>query len=116
MFRLSHAAQADVVSILAWTHEQFGEGARQRYEVLIATAIDDAAVPGAPGSSVRPDLGAGVFSWHLSSSRARSPGERVGRPRHFLVCRWENTVLVVGRVLHDAMDVRQQLDSRHMWD
>ncbi len=31
-YRLSHAAQDDIVSILAWTHEHFGEEARQRYE------------------------------------------------------------------------------------
>ncbi len=42
-YRLSHAAQDDIVSILAWTDEQFGEEARKRYEVLIATAIRDAA-------------------------------------------------------------------------
>ncbi len=37
-FRLTDAAQADIVSILAWSHEQFGQEARQRYEALIAAA------------------------------------------------------------------------------
>jgi toxin ParE1/3/4 len=31
-YRLSDTAQVDVINILAWTHEQFGEAARLRYE------------------------------------------------------------------------------------
>lgn len=42
-YRLTHAGQADIVSILAWSHERFGEEARKRYEALIATAIRDAS-------------------------------------------------------------------------
>ncbi len=29
-YRLSAAAQADIIDILAWAHEHFGEAARQR--------------------------------------------------------------------------------------
>lgn len=116
VFRLSHAAEADIVSILAWTHEQFGVEARRRYEALFATAVHDAASFEGLGMSARPELGEGVFVWHLAHSRARSPGGRVGRPRHFLICQWESEVLVVGRVLHDSMDVRRRLDSPQIWD
>lgn len=42
-YRLTHAAQADIVSILASSHDQFGEEARKRYEALIATAIREAS-------------------------------------------------------------------------
>lgn len=42
-YRLTNAVQADIVSILAWAHDQFGEEARKRYEALIATALRDAA-------------------------------------------------------------------------
>lgn len=42
-YRLSDAAQGDVLSILAWTHEQFGEAARLRYESLIVAALRDVA-------------------------------------------------------------------------
>ena len=44
-YRLTHAAQSDIASILAWSHDQFGEEARQRYEALNITAIRDAATP-----------------------------------------------------------------------
>lgn len=69
-YRLSDAAQVDVVSILAWTHEQFGEAARLRYESLIVAALRDVATqPDRPRSIARPELGAGVRSWHLRLSR-----------------------------------------------
>ena len=37
--------------------------------------------------------------------------EAVRRPRHLLVYSFEPTVLVVGRVLHDAMELARHLDS-----
>lgn len=117
-YRLTHAARTDIVSIIAWSHEQFGEGARKRYETLIATAIRDAAASRSEdgGRAPRPELGEGVFSWHLSRSRARAPGGTVHRPRHFLICRRDGDTLVIGRVLHDAMDLRRHVDPRQTWD
>lgn len=116
-YRLTHAAQADIVSILAWSHDQFGEEARKRYEALIVTAIRDAATRSDEvGRTVRSELGDGVFSWHLAQSRTRSSGRRVHRPRHFLICRCDGDVLVVGRVLHDAMELRRHLDPRQPWE
>lgn len=116
-YRLTRTAQADIVSILAWSHDQFGEEARRRYEALIVTAIRDAATRSDEvGWVLRPELGEGVASWHLAQSRTRSPGGRVHRPRHFLVCRRDGDVLVVGRVLHDAMELRRHLDPEHPWE
>ena len=116
-YRLTHAAQADVVSILAWSHDRFGEEARTRYEALIVTAIRDAATGSDKvGRVLRPELGDGVFSWHLAQSRTRAPGGKVHRPRHFLICRYDGDVLVVGRALHDAMELRRHLDPQHPWE
>lgn len=111
-YRLTHSAKADIVSILAWLRERFGAEASKRYEALIATAIaaqrsDDT------GRRPRPEMGDGVFSWHLAQSRARSPGGLVHRPRHFLVCRENADVLVIGRVLHDATELRRHLHPEH---
>lgn len=115
-YRLTHAARADIVSILAWSGEQFGEEARKRYEALIATAIRDAASRIEDiGHTYRPELGEGVFSWHLSRSRVRSLGGQVRRPRHFLICRHDGDVLVIGRVLHDAMDLQRDVDAQYRW-
>ncbi len=118
-YRLSNVAQVDVLNILAWTHEQFGEAARLRYESLIVAALRDVATePDRPGSTARPELGAGVRSWHLQLSRKHGAAgaEPVRRPRHFLIYRFEPTVLVVGRVLHDAMELAQHLDPDTSWE
>ena len=118
-YRLSDVAQGDVLSILAWTHEQFGELARLRYESLIVAALRDVASQAdRPGSLARPELGAGVRSWHLRLSRDHvKPGLGVvRRPRHFLVYRSEPALIVVGRVLHDAMELARHLDPDTSWE
>jgi len=112
-YRLSDAAQIDVINILAWTYEQFGEAARLRCESLIVAALRDVATqPDRPGSIAPPDLGAGVRSWHLRLSRDHvgTSATVVRLPRHFLVYRFEPALLVVGRVLHDAMELARHLD------
>jgi len=118
-YRLSAAAQADVINILAWTHEQFGEAARLRYESLIVAALRDVATqPDRPGSIARVELGKGVRSWHLRLSRdhVATGLEMVRRTRHFLVYRVEPSLLVIGRVLHDAMELEQHLDTDTSWE
>ena len=118
-YRLSDSAQADIVDILGWSHEQFGEAARLRYESLIVAALQDvAAQPDRTGSIARPELGAGVRSWHLRLSRDHVAGGAgvVRRPRHFLVYRLEPALLVVGRVLHDAMELARNLDPEISWE
>ena len=53
-YRLSDSAHADVISVLAWTHERFGETARLRYESLIVAALRDVAMQAdRPGSILR---------------------------------------------------------------
>jgi len=118
-YRLSATAQADVVDILAWTHEQFGEAARLRYESLIVAALRDVATqPDRLGSIERPELGAVVRSWHLRLSRGHvdTAAGVVRRPRHFLVYRVEPALLVVGTVLHDAMELARHLDPETSWE
>ena len=117
-YRLSEAAQGDIIDVLAWTQERFGELARLRYESLIVAALRDvASAPERPGSLARPELGARVRSWHLRQSRAQvEPGVNVvRRPRHFLVYRYEPGLVEVGRVLHDAMELARHLDPHSSW-
>ncbi|MFV0276865.1 MAG: type II toxin-antitoxin system RelE/ParE family toxin [Parahaliea sp.] len=117
-YRLSAAAQADLVDILTWTHEHFGEAARQRYEILVATALRDITQQHRPGSIERPELGAGARSWHLALSRERARTDTgiVRRPRHFLIYRLDGELVVVGRVLHDAMELTRHLDPGQSWE
>lgn len=118
-YRLSAAAQVDIIDVLGWTQEHFGEAARKRYEALIVAALRDVSnSPVRPGSLERPELGEGVRSWHLRSSRerARTRSGVVRRPRHFLIYRIEDDVIVVGRLLHDAMELARQLDPEESWN
>ncbi|WP_290648935.1 type II toxin-antitoxin system RelE/ParE family toxin [Aquisalimonas sp.] len=118
-YRLSATARADIIAILAWTHEHFGVTARVRYETLLVTALRDIAhQPTRPGSLERPELGEHVRSWHLglSRDRARTDAGIVRRPRHFLIYRLDAELVVVGRVLHDAMELTRHLEPEEPWE
>lgn len=118
-YRLSVKAQSDGAGILAWSHEQFGESARKRYQALLSAAFRDvAAEPEGIGTMPRPDLGAGITLWHLRLSRDHVPPEAgaVHRPRHFLVYRQADTVVEIVRVLHDAMELGRHLEDEQQPD
>jgi toxin ParE1/3/4 len=120
VYRLTEAAEADIVDILARSEAQFGSAARLRYERLIVTAMIDVATdPARPGSLVRPELGPDVRSWHLRGSRDRAMGSNgiVQRPRHFLIYRpLDGAMITIGRVLHDTMELERHLQESGLWD
>ncbi len=119
-YRLTEAAETDIVEILEWSERQFGGAARRRYErLLVAALLDVAADPTRTGSLARPELGSHVRSWHLRGSRehARGPDGVVQRPRHFLIYRaLDPALIVIGRVLHDAMELHRHLQALEIWD
>ena len=116
-FILSPAAEYDISSILAWSHEHFGERARLRYEAFIVQAMVDAAEnPRRPGSAARDEISAGVRTYHLWHSRDGVERVRGGaaRPRHFLLYRAAGKNRVeIGRVLHDSMDLPSHLPDEY---
>jgi toxin ParE1/3/4 len=115
-YRISHAAASDIVNILAWSQEQLGEQARRGYQKLIATAIRDiAADPTRPGSIERPELGGRVRSWHLRGSRGHTRAGIVRQPRHLLIYRVEDDMVIIGRILHDAMELRRHINTDTSW-
>ena len=60
----------------------------------------------------RPELEAGVRSYHLHNSRerARSLGGFIRRPRHLLLYRVLAADLIgIGRLLHDAVELERHL-------
>jgi toxin ParE1/3/4 len=117
IYRLSTAAEEDIIHLLAYTHDRFGEIARLRYEALLVAGLRDiASNPERPGSSARPELGHAVRSYHQrhSGERGRTMLGRVHRPRHFLLYRIANPGLIgVGRVLYDGMEVERHLTGQH---
>jgi toxin ParE1/3/4 len=116
-FTIAPAAQDDIVSILAWTEEHFGERARRRYEALIEQAIVDvAANPDRAGAAVRPEINSRARTYHLVHSRRKiSPGIGVVKsPRHFLLFRAVAVdAIEIGRVLHDSMDLNRHLPDEY---
>jgi len=112
-FTLSPAAERDITSILAWTHEHFGEQARLRYEALLVQAIVDVAEdPERPGCALRDEISSVARTYHLWHSRNHVDKTlgRVRRPRHFLIYRFtDDNQIEIGRVLHDSMDLPSHL-------
>jgi len=112
---LTNSARADFASTLEWSYRYFGERGRLRYNALVFTAIDDIRRwPDHPASKAHPKYGAGVRSWHLRLSREHVPPElgRVDSPRHLLFYRMMGGVVVIGRLLHERMDLRRHLPPR----
>jgi len=112
---LTDSARADVNSILDWSYRHFGRVGWRRYNELILAAIADIRrFPDHPASKLHPKYGRGVRSWHLRLSRSHVPPEvgRVESPRHVLFYRVMRGVVVIGRLLHERMDLRRQLSPR----
>ncbi len=112
-YRLSPQAERDLETILAWTHEEFGEKARRRYEALLIQAIRDVAeTPDRPGSRDRAEIAPEARTYHLrhSQNRVKTSAGRVRQPRHFLLYRQtRDGTIEIARVLHDSMDLRRHL-------
>lgn len=110
---LAPRARSDIVTILAWTHENFGPHTRKRYAKLIETALAAiAADPELAGSMHRPDIAENCRTYHLIHSRkkASSRENRIRNPRQFLLYRvTEAGVVEIGRVLHESLDLDQHL-------
>jgi len=106
---ISPAAQRDLQTILAWTHEQFGPQSRRRYETLLVRSLLDLSEdPQRAGSQSRPEIAPGVRTYHLRYSRDRAAAQdsRVRRPRHFVLYRTTTAGQVeIGRILHDRMEI-----------
>lgn len=95
--RLTHQAELDVLDIIKWTAEQFGELQADQYLETISLALDVLANgPETPGVKNRNELGPDICTLHIA---------RHGRKAsHFVVFRVsEAQVLDILRILHDRM-------------
>lgn len=110
-------ARRDIAEILAWTEETFGALALERYQTLIGCALKDIVEdPNRVGCVARPEIAKACRTYHLFHSRKRAAraGARVRKPRHFLLFRVSDKgVLEISRVLHDSMDLDEQIPSEY---
>lgn len=100
------AAEADFNAIVEWTAERFGDGQARSYADVLSSVIDSLDEgPTVRGAKRRLDLGPDVSTLHVSREGRRG--------RHFVVFRvgrdGPDEVIVVLRVLHDAMDLTRHL-------
>lgn len=87
VIRLSAAAEADIISMLAWTEDRFDRAARRRCQTLLATALRGiASDPERLGSVARPELGPAIRSYHLrySNTGAHAMTTKALPPRSLL--------------------------------
>ena len=116
-YRVSPQAERDIEAILAWTHEEYGEKARVRYEALLVRAmLDVAESPERAGSQDRPEIAPSARTFHIRHSRDRVKKSigKVKQPRHFLLYRaLAGGPIEIGRVLHDGMDLKRHLPQEY---
>jgi toxin ParE1/3/4 len=112
-YRLAATALEQIGGILDWSEEQFGAHARERYEELLLTAMQDVAdTPKRANVTwmrlTRMEIG--VYHIAHSRERASDPPGIVGEPRHYLVFRvgQDGVVDVLGFV-HERMLLNRAL-------
>ena len=104
--RLAAAAENDLLEVLRWTAEQFGDGQARAYATTLSAALAELTYgPKLIGVRARSDIAKGVFTLHVA---------RHGRKgRHFVMFRighdQRGEVIEVLRLLHDSMDLARHL-------
>jgi toxin ParE1/3/4 len=104
--RLSEPARNDIREIFRWTAERFGDAQANAYGELIFAALDRLRQgPRTLGARARPDIAQGFYTLHVSRNRRRG--------RHIVLFRLAQEqgqpLIVVGRILHDSMDIVRHL-------
>lgn len=115
VIRISPQAHTDIADTLRFTEVRLGESARCRYQKLLLTTLHSLAEePKHQNSTIRNELSPGVRSLHLSFHVLEmSDGRRI-RPRHIVFYRTgADQVVEILRVLHDAMEIAQNLKHLH---
>ena len=115
MVRISPQACTDIADTLRFTQVRLGESVRNRYQDLLQTTIHSIAEqPTLLGSKMRDELSPGLRSLHLSFNVLEMTDGRVIRPRHIVFYRaGTDQIVEILRVLHDAMEVAQNLKHLH---
>jgi toxin ParE1/3/4 len=101
--RISATARRDIEDVLAYTLAQFGERKRAEYRLLIQLALADIrADPNKTPAKRRPELHRDARTFHIARAGRRA--------RHFLLFRVvDGEIVEIGRLLHDAMELRRHL-------
>lgn len=112
-YRLTKAADQDIETILRETTGTFGTQQRRRYAEIIRLGIEMvAAEPARPGSKPRPEIHAGIRSFHLDLAAGRVGGasHHLYYITHQFADGGDGVILL--RILHERMDPGRHLADR----
>ena len=104
-------AERDLDDILTRSATVFGEAAAERYRRLIDRAIANLlADPARSGVRTQPGLPPAIRLYALRmAAHGTPPSDRVNRPRHPVVFRYDAKEVRIVRVLHESMDMKRHL-------
>ena len=108
---VSPEARRDLRLIRAAGVGMFGRGVADKYDGLLRRAFTDLRLdPRRPAASMIRDTDTGLWSYHIRASRHRAPaGQRIGRPRHVVIFRFDDAQIEIVRLLRENMDVLRHL-------
>jgi toxin ParE1/3/4 len=101
---ISDAAAADIRGIVRWTRRRFGPDQAVEYGGLIKAALDELrAGPDILGTRECSEAGPGYRTLHIARHGRRG--------RHFILfrARAPERRVIVGRILHEAMDLTRHV-------
>lgn len=105
------AARADINELLKTSSRMFGPRARRSYKALVNRALNELCEnPQAVGVRQHEDL-PGLHLFHLRHARTRGAAPK--QARHFIVFTYDDATLTVLRVLHDSMDIAQEITNEN---
>jgi plasmid stabilization system protein ParE len=100
-------ARLDQIAAINTSFNTFGRAASARYARLILGGYDDLRrSPDRTGSILFEN---GVYLYHLRHSARKMKANKVMRPRHVIVCRFDDERLQIIALLHDSMDIPMRL-------
>jgi toxin ParE1/3/4 len=109
---LKPEARADIRDLLKTSRRMFGPRAKRDYKLLIDRAVDLlCADPQPPSVQHRTDLRAAPHTFHLRHARRRGAAPK--QARHVIVFTYDDATLTIIRVLHDSMDITQQITNEN---
>lgn len=115
LVRVSPQAYTDIADTLRFTEVRLGVSVRNRYQELLQETFHSLVEePAHINSTMRDELSPGLRSLHLSFNVLEMDDGRMIRPRHIVFYRTGTDQAVeILRVLHDAMEVAQNLKHLH---
>ncbi|HEX3882755.1 MAG TPA: type II toxin-antitoxin system RelE/ParE family toxin [Stellaceae bacterium] len=109
---ISLTAANDIQGIISWTRRRFGPPQAVEYgEVIDAALTDLRSGPAILGVKERSEVGSGYYTMHVARGGRRG--------RHLILFRVRNPaerIVVVVRVLHDAMDLLRHIPPDNQED